>query len=309
MDNQNSEFEDNATNALYQVFSYILQDSENPGHVMDNIYPFSNENIYEGISHLDLTDKKVCTVGSSGDQLLNSLLLGAKDITLIDGNQLSRYYTELKIASIKGLTYLDFLDYFTRNNLLNHKYYSKISHLLPPDVQQFWDTIILETNQENYNEIISQFVFGTRNRFTSYTFAIGKKLQPYFNNVDKFYQLKNILLNGDYQIKYKTGLIEKFNSILEDEKFDLIMLSNIYDYCDTDIYIKAIDDLSINNLNRGGIIQLNYIFSVYRAQLIKDFTLLLQEELPNLKVSWEKVSGHFDIPDIHLFGKENHNCM
>ena len=309
MDNQNSEFEDNTTSALYQVFSYILQDKEHPSHVMDKIYPFSNENIYGGISHFDLKDKKVCTVGSSGDQLLNALLLGAKDITLIDGNQLSRYYTELKIASIKGLSCYDFLDYFTRENLLNHKYYSKISHLLPPDVQQFWDTIILETNQENNSEMIRQFVFGTREVFNTYTFAIGKKLQPYFNNVDKFYQLKNILLNGDYQIKYKTGLIEDFDSILEDEKFDLIMLSNIYDYCDNDIFIEAIKDLTNNHLNSGGIIQLNHLFSVYRPKVIEDFILLLQEEIPNLKIFGKTIPGHFGVPDTHILGEKNYNCM
>src|SRR5574344_359586 len=61
-----------------------------------NIYPFTTETISGYIENMDLKDKKVLTVGSSCDQALNSLLLGASDVTVFDINDKVQYFYELK---------------------------------------------------------------------------------------------------------------------------------------------------------------------------------------------------------------------
>ena len=50
------------------------------------IYPFTTENLNGYMNKLDFKNKKVLTVGSSADQILNVFLLGCKDITLLDIN-------------------------------------------------------------------------------------------------------------------------------------------------------------------------------------------------------------------------------
>ena len=52
----------------------------------DYIYPFTTEMISGYFDRLDLKDKTVLTVGSSIDQGLNALLLGAKNVTVFDIN-------------------------------------------------------------------------------------------------------------------------------------------------------------------------------------------------------------------------------
>lgn len=52
----------------------------------DYIYPFTTEMISGYFDRLDLKDKNVLTVGSSIDQGLNALLLGAKNVTVFDIN-------------------------------------------------------------------------------------------------------------------------------------------------------------------------------------------------------------------------------
>ena len=48
------------------------------------VYPFTTEDISGYLTQIDVENKKVLTVGSSGDQALNSLLLGAKSATAVD---------------------------------------------------------------------------------------------------------------------------------------------------------------------------------------------------------------------------------
>ena len=69
------------------------------------IYTFTTENISGYLEYFDLKDRKLLTVGSSGDQVLNASFYGAKDITLYDINSFSKFYLYLKIAAIITLNY------------------------------------------------------------------------------------------------------------------------------------------------------------------------------------------------------------
>ena len=64
--------------------------------IFKNVYPFTTENIAGYIERLDLKDKSVLTVGSSGDQAFNALLLGANRIVLYDINPNTYEFLKLK---------------------------------------------------------------------------------------------------------------------------------------------------------------------------------------------------------------------
>ena len=66
---------------------------------------FANENIKGYIKRFPLEDKKLLTVGSSADTVINASLYGCKDITLYDICPYVKYYYDLKIASLLSLNY------------------------------------------------------------------------------------------------------------------------------------------------------------------------------------------------------------
>lgn len=52
-----------------------------------SLYAFTTENIAGYITHMDIKDKDVLTLGSSCDQAFNSLLLDANGVTIFDINK------------------------------------------------------------------------------------------------------------------------------------------------------------------------------------------------------------------------------
>ena len=89
------------------------------------IYPFSTENIKGYLDYFDLYNKSLLTIGSSGDQVLNSYYNGCRDITLLDINPFCKYYLNLKIAGIISLSYEEFVYFFFPkiNNKNNRAYF------------------------------------------------------------------------------------------------------------------------------------------------------------------------------------------
>ena len=111
----------------------------------DHAYAFSNENLTDTIGVFDMTGKRVATVGSSADQVLTSVLCGAKDITLIDGGLFATAVAQLKVAGIKNLVFDDFCNWWNEDNILNPKMYAKVSHDIDAKCRLFWDMIMLKT--------------------------------------------------------------------------------------------------------------------------------------------------------------------
>lgn len=59
-------------------------------------YAFCNENVSGYLNFLDLKDKSLLTVGSSGDQAISAITRGCKDITALDICPLSEEVFYLK---------------------------------------------------------------------------------------------------------------------------------------------------------------------------------------------------------------------
>lgn len=102
---------------MNQNFSVIMNNAINRCNclkvedgMLQSIYPFTTENISGYIDNFNLKDKSLLTVGSSGDQVINAILKGCKDTTLLDINPYTKLYYYLKAASIITLN----LDGFMR---------------------------------------------------------------------------------------------------------------------------------------------------------------------------------------------------
>lgn len=94
------------------------------------IYPFTTEDISGYLPQLNVKNKKILTVGSSADQALNALLLGAEEVTIFDLNEeKEKFYKEKKdiilnsnradiynkVLGLKKFNYFD--DIFSKKDL------------------------------------------------------------------------------------------------------------------------------------------------------------------------------------------------
>ncbi len=212
-----------------------------PSELHDNyfcwIYPFTNENISGYYKEIDFTNKDVLTVTSSGDHILNAFLCGANNVDSFDINPLSKYYSELKIASIKTLSLEEFINFLYNKNKfkISKKYldkdtYNLVRKKLKEKEQYFWDYIF-----KNYD---NKFLYN------SYLFT------------DDFLDIKSLTKANMYLTPYNYDILkEKLqdksvnyhdcnikNLINIKKEFDIILLSNIAAYLDM-VYVSKIDYL------------------------------------------------------------------
>lgn len=257
----NSEF-DLLTEKVFG-FSYV-RSTDYDNNTAEKCYLSSNEYLMEYMNQFNLKNKRVATVGSSGDQVLNALFYGSRDVTLIDANAYAMAYTEYKIALIKEFDFITFRKKLGTRSIFEWQTYQKISHHLPKNVQQFWDRLMLEQD----NEDLSPFYYDNftaidiyRNLTHGYTKLEG--VSEFYINENAYNMLKNILLENNFKLEYKIADLFNFPNELKGQYY-LILLSNINNYMTSESntlkFRETIKKLYENNLTQDGTIQVDYEF-------------------------------------------------
>ena len=239
------------------------------------IYGYTNEKLDLFYPHLELNDKKVLSVGASGDQIISAAQYGAKKISAFDYNPFAIEYSKLKVAAVKTLTNEEFNNYFynaDHMSLFKKKYYKKVREALDEKSRKFWDTLyILGEFDVNFENIILSFVdndpFGNKQSFL---------------DEDNYNVAQNNLNNID--IKYIVSDFFKLHKHLsKKEIYDTIILSNIYDWFNPrqkKLFLKYIQKQMSNYLNEEGIISL---YSSVKNSSCSDLELEAQRNY-NIKV-------------------------
>lgn len=223
-------------------------------------YPFTTENIADYINFFDLENKSLLTVGSSGDQILNAYLHGARDITLIDVNEYAKFYIYLKISAILCLNYSEFKEFFFEYG--NGSYYNKKRYsnetfsklkstlrLLDYESYLFFDELFTLFKGDEIKNNLSNIEEERPKIITEYNVYLRDE-EIY--NILK-HRLKGIYFNFYNENIYTTNI---------DRKFDNIFLSNLCTYCTPEELKKLVDKLSKNNLNENGKILFAYLYNV-----------------------------------------------
>ena len=243
---------------LEKIFASEVEDERKRNFTLENIFGFSNEDLQHLFSHLPVQDKRVATVGSSGDQVLNAIDYGAKEVTFIDGNPYAIPAVELKLSAIKNLSYDEFMEYWTHDGLLNHKFYSKISHDLSEDTKMFWETLLLETGDAG-KEVLERFShagsFRRTNKLDIKPFPIMAYGSEFYRDPKRYNELKAKM--PQCKVECIHADLSQFGQVLHG-KYDAILLSNIFDYVDKKEFCKIVKDLEQNCLAEGGKMQLHY---------------------------------------------------
>ena len=266
----------------YRIFNETLDKiTNNEDNTAERCYVTSTEYLSNYMRELDLSGKKLATVGSSGDQFFQSLLQGCEDVTMIDANPYTKIFVDYKKALFMNHDYESMLSLINNTMIFDWSTYAKISHDIPKSSRLFWDTLMLEQHEEN-DGIYSEF---DRNMIArQLTHPARLLLCDFYNDEHTYTQLQTLLRNGNYNLKFKTADIFDFTKTLKD-KYDLIMLSNIFGYHaigkDKTKFEKLVEKLYNKHLNPGGSIQVHYGYRKHNPELdieqIAGFPLRIQD--------------------------------
>ncbi len=229
-------------------------------HNTSFIYKFTNEEINNYQKYL-INKEKVLSVTASGDQILNSILEGTKQIDSCDISRFPQYFFELKKAAVKTLTKEEYLDFFINDFIyqdeLADDIYDKVRNNIENDSKKFWDSLF---NFFDGSEIYKSPLFSRELVIPSRVIDKNKYLQGNNYNI-----LKEKL--DDVKINHYIGDMRELSKTLNNE-YDLVNLSSIiyYAFRNCNNYKNLLNNLS---LSENGI-ALSYLYNV-RKSLVNNF--------------------------------------
>ena len=209
----------------------------------EKVYPFTTEDISSYFDMLDMKDKSVLTVGSSGDQAYNALVCGAKDVTVVDINPNTERFMKIK------------RDYIL-NNSLEDLYQKVLSDKSVPYSDEIFSSNALK-KMNNYMESIEKYQLLQDRLKNSDIKFIKSDIFSSEDSIDGSYDriiLSNVLQYmrdyvKNYEGEYNTFIRDNFNKWL-------------------------------SHLNEDGIIQLFYLYDGNTRN--KDFLCFIRELIGNV---------------------------
>lgn len=240
------------------------------------------ENVTELFQKIDNSYEKSLIVTGSGDQALEAILYGAKEIHSFDINALAKHGSALKFAAIEALEYNEFCAFYTK--MFPTQLYKKVREFLKGNFLLFWDCIFdYAYNFDVYHSLFNADVHGN---LTKFGFSIYESKNAYSEIKDRL---------GKVAITYATcDLLDIRSKFMEENSYDFVYLSNIFYYINQTPEIFS--DFILQNiyplLKEDGEMILHYLYSVYgRSDAI--FRSILEDI----------IYGDQDIKDIEEFGK------
>src|SRR5574344_937861 len=216
------------------------------------VYLFTNENIYGTLKTAgDISNKKILTVGASGDHVFESYLLGARDVHTFDINSSQKNVIELKNHMIRELSYADFMDFFfSRKNFFNQKILTPIKSKFSDDLQAFLKKCTIgdirkdfkyraaHTSEYDINKL--QYI-ASKSNFNTVRDRLPEHIP--FKHCDistvRIAMQDNVQKYGSHYLEHANIPFEQSGPELHadfTEQYDLILLSNIFSYLYSDSY-------------------------------------------------------------------------
>ncbi len=197
----------------------------------------------------------VLTIGGSGDQLLNAINIGAKKIDVFDKNRLSKHNCALKVTAAKTLSREDLIAYFYQ---LRKEYFDILSSSLPEESHAYWESLYeLFSSKELKNNLFRYKYLGRE---------VVESINPYLDR-ENYVGLKDKIASAS--VNYIDASFYELPKYLGDNKYDVINLSNIYEYINykhvtkevaeeyRDFIIKEL----LPHLNPDGVILVAYMYA------------------------------------------------
>ena len=212
---------------------------ENTFHNSSAIYRFSNERLQDYGEYF-VNRNKILSVISSGDQILNAILNGVKDIDAFDISVFPKYFLYLKIGAIKSLSREEYLNFFCDTNYSAEDYddmYERIRENLDEEIKEFWDGLF---DFFDWQDIYNSTLFSSEPYFTSTAIEQNR----YLKNDESYNRLRDSINDVNINI-YEGNIFDLVNSL--NNRYDLIYLSNIFYYNDANDYRELLGKLLLTD--------------------------------------------------------------
>jgi len=233
--------------------------SEKPMKNKGAMYIYATEMIKEYYSLFNIKNKNVLTICGSGDQMINALFLGAKKVTGFDLNFYSKHMLNLKISSILSLELKEFIEFFGNKKInvgFSYGIYKKTRENLDNSTKEFFDNLYKKFNFDG-EKLAKSSYFRERARVQERNV---KEFNLYLKNRKAYLKMRKIL--EEKNNNFILGSVLDIPSLIKNEKYDLINLSNVQNYVCLNLseektvkcfYEKVLLPFS-NLLNKKGII-------------------------------------------------------
>lgn len=270
------------------------------------VFLFSNENVAEYVRSLgNMKNANVLTVAASGDHMFEAYLAGAKNVDTFDINSFQRCVVELKNHMIKYVERDDFLRFFfSSKDFFDHKIIEPIYDKFSVNLQYFF----------------SKYETKGREMFR-YRAACHPEYSPFTNltylQKDNYYKLRDLLPDT---INFKHCDISNISKRFS-QKYDVIMLSNIFDYMFTEhrlqdqrfyrLYSEILKVLAQNNLNKdNGCIGFHYLWEGNAPAWSNFLDFFQRTQIKNEPHTFAarglNSAYGYDRKDVALFMRQNH---
>ena len=225
----------------------------------------TTENIKEYFELIEWEQvKKVLTVCSSGDHILNLVNKGVMIIDSFDLNPLTFLYLNLRIAFILAFDYEDYFKYFnklsiaSRSEIQEYEIFSLIKSYLSSSLLFFWEELYRENLSRNKHSSMERGLLGKFCMHYS-PFCTSKLRNQWLYEKSEYEKTKQNLKKCI--INFKCANVLDIPHIFS-ERYDKILLSNIADYLRTpsDSFEKFVRNELASMLNINGEILAAYIY-------------------------------------------------
>ncbi len=210
------------------------------------------ENIQELFFKIKNTFQFILMVTASGDQILEAVLYGAKNITCFDVNRLSKYGSKLKVAVIQALEYDEFISFYKGH--FSFSLFQKIVPFLEEDSLYFWRQLFNSINCfEIYTSLFdSRFHLSSELTITKCSIYSEKEYYVIKEN------LKNVTIS--YIDSNILNIIK--NEKIQNQKYNLIYLSNIFYYLRKSerFYSNFVKENIVPLLKENGEVFIHYLY-------------------------------------------------
>lgn len=273
---------------------YWCKVADNKGIVVKRrLYPFTSENISGYIKEFILKNKSLLTIGSSGDQAINAILHGCKDVTIYDIVPETRYYYFLKVAALLSLSKEEYLKFFRlvhfngwddNPDVFNYEFFNKLRptlRALDYDSFLFFDCLFSSYS----GKTIRRVLFCDDEDTTQTIIKCNNYLQSdslYDETKSKIKKVEPSFIIGD--------IFDMDNS----RSYDNIWLSNVPAWYGKEEEIKKLLDVTYPNLNDEGKMLFSYLFAI-RAPFTPDMSPVYNiEAMKKILSSYDSSIIEFD---------------
>ena len=219
-------------------------------------YLRTTENINGYYEKLDFKDKKVLTVIGSSDHIFEAILRGAKKVDGFDisENAILLYY--LKEAAIKTMNFEEYMNFFyVENKCFTKEGYEILRSKLNEISVPFWDKVFNSESKEPINYIQDMLV----SKLALYKVPVVASLKlsalSSYLEEENYYRLQSRINKTEINIHLRD--IKDVDKIKE--SYDYIILSNIFEYQDTDEFKQIIEQYR-KHLTDDGLIVVGYAY-------------------------------------------------